>query len=154
MIYTPQNVQQKTSPKGTNYIVCDLMDMNGQVTEGVSTFDPIQEGKTVEGSITQNGKYLNFKVQQAIRTGGKTAQMERVMEKKQDAILYSQDRKNDAIAHAGAITNATHQTVAELNAGLLEGTDFRTRLRENIVFYQQLYKNPDSINPAASDNPF
>lgn len=157
MLYTPRNVQQKTSSKGTNYIVADFEDVNGQVTEGASTFDPVKEGVSLDGQIVQNGNYLNFKAQASISSGGKTAQMEKVMDKKADQIHYAQDRKNDAIQHAGAITNATHLLCALIEAKLTSPPSeeaVKTKLREFIIFYKNLYTNPDHINPAASDVPF
>lgn len=159
MLYTPHNIEQKTGKSGKGYQVASLEDVNGQRFDGVSSFGDFIEGKQLEGTIVQNGTFLNFKATAQVQSGGKTAQIERVMDKKQDAILFSQDRKNDAIQHAGAITNATNLVVAMLKANMIpttitqEEVQVKSKIREFIIFYQQLYKNPDSINPAASDAP-
>lgn len=157
MLYTPRNVQQKTSSKGTNYIVADFEDVNGQVTENVSTFDPVKEGVSIDGQIIQNGQYLNFKTQAKVVMGGKTGQIEKVMDKKNESIAHFQDAKEKSIQHAGAITNATNLLVAMLGTPLLGGMSeekhVKDKLRELIIFYKNLYQNPDSINPAASDEP-
>jgi len=171
MIYTVTNIQQKTSAKGTNYQTADLMDANGQVTEGVSTFNGEfkQEGMSIEGHIETKdvgGKtYYNFKAQSSTRPQGaaKTAQMEKVMEKKANLIEDAQERKNDAIAHAGAITNATNLVTAILGGQMrtigAPGSSYKfpseeeikNRVREYIIWYKNLYLHPEAVNPAAGE---
>lgn len=160
MLYIPKNVEQKTSAKGTNYIVADFEDANGQIIEKVSTFDPIVEGRSVEGQITQNGQYMNFKVTKQFQSGGKTGQIEKVMEKKNESIANFQDAKEKSIQHAGAITNATNLTIAWINSRAvshvalpLTEDQVKQKLRENIIFYQNLYKYPNDINPSSNESP-
>lgn len=179
MIYTPRNVQQKTSSKGTNYIVADFEDMNGQVTENVSTFDPVKEGVSLDGQIVQNGSYLNFKAQAAVKTGGRQSSIDKAMTRKEEGIARSQDRKEDAeeikhqnICHTSAIRDATLLTVAMIEAGILGSKLYsasspqsignsateemvKTKVRELAVWYRNLYSNPDHLNPSnSSDAPF
>lgn len=156
MKYFLSNKENKTSAKGTQYVSATLTDEQGTSYDKINAFRGEFNGTEVEGSLVKNGNFWNFETKTTFtanippRTNNAITQAQ---EKKADDIQYAQDRKNDAIQLAGAITNATHLTVAEANAGQLEGVDFRLRLRQNIIFYQNLYKFPDSINPAASDEP-
>lgn len=157
MVYTVTNIQQKTSTTGKNYQVADLMDMNGQVFEAVSSWngDFKSEGLTLDGTIESkefNGKtYFNFKGQSSITPGGKTGQMVKTMEKKAEMISHAQDRKEEAIQHAGSITNATNLVIALLSAGVIPSmaseTEIKTKVREYIVWYKELYTNPQSVAP-------
>lgn len=150
MNYLPIKVEQRTSKNGKNYQVVSLEDANGQVTENVSTFDSLIEGRSVDGQIVQNGQYLNFKLGGGY--GGKTAQMTQMMDKKQDAILFSQDRKADAIARAGSLKNATELVIAFKDefglGGAIEET-VRAKIREYAKFYEDLY---DLNNPLIPSN--
>lgn len=159
MLYIPRNVEQKTSAKGTNYIVADFEDTNGQVTEKVSTFDPVIEGKSVEGAITQNGQYMNFKITKQFQTGGKTGQIERVMERKNESISHFQDAKEKSIQLAGSIRCATDYVTALFNNAIFDSREekdqaMKIKLREMIIYYKNLYENPQDINPSSSDQPF
>lgn len=156
MTYTVTNITQETAKTGKLYQRADLTDSNGQFYEKVSAFNGEfqREGMAIDGYLESkdfNGKlYYTFKSKPSV--GGKSAQIERVIEKKNESIANFQDAKEKSIQLAGAITNATNLTVAEANAGLIK-SDYRTRLRENIVFYQNLYKYPENINPATGNKP-
>lgn len=157
MLYTPSNVEQKTSPRtGANYYVADLTDINAQLYEGVSSFTPLIDGKTVEGTLEQNGKYTNFKAQTPISTGGKTGQMERVMEKKDTMMKENINIKQEGIEHSGSIKYGTELTLALLDAKTYPNVTeefIKAKIRENISWYKNLYKFPSEV-PPSDDKPF
>lgn len=157
MIYTPTNVQQKQSTKGTTYWRADLTDMNGQLFEGVAFFTPVRENESIDGFLESeiyNGKTsYKFKLTAAVSGGGKTAQIEKVMDKKNESISNFQDAKEKSIQHVASIRDATLLTVAMLEANIWPNKNeemIKTKLRENIVFYKTLYSHPDDMSP--SDN--
>lgn len=157
MQYIPSNIQQKQKQDGSFYQKADLTDINGQLFEGVSAWNnELREGVTIEGEVVPKGAYLNFRVKTS--TGvGKTAQIEKVMEKKNESIANFQDAKEKSIQHAGSITNATNLLVAVMmgmdNFDNIDdkNTWAKNKLRENIIFYQNLYKHPEDINPSSHD---
>lgn len=153
MLYTPSNVEQKTSPRtGANYYVADLTDINGQMFEGVSSFTPLQDGKTIEGTLEQNGKYTNFKEQKSVTTGGKMGQMERVMEKKDAIMKENINIKQEGIEHTGSIKHGTELTLALLEAGVYQNVTeegLKEKIRMNVVWYKNLYKNPNDVYPSS-----
>lgn len=157
MLYTVNNIQQKTSSNGKNYQTGDLTDANGQVFENVSSWsgDYKNENMSIEGTIETkdfNGKtYFNFKPQSSVSVGGKTGQMIKTMEKKAEMIGNAQDRKEEAIQNAGSITNATNLVIALVHAGVIPNmaseTEIKNKVREYIVWYRELYSNPSSVAP-------
>lgn len=156
MIYTPLNVQQKTGRSGKNYIIADFQDMNGQIHQGVSTFDPVKDGVSLDGQITQNGEYLNFKAQASIPTGGKAGvvakQVEQAQERTSQNVAIAQENREKGVINSGSITNATHLVVAMLEAdvipkGLSTESDIKNKIREYIVWYREMYTNPQAVAP-------
>ncbi len=80
-------------------------------------YNTFVEGGHISGEVFKNEKgYWNFKSANAktAYTGGKTGAMNKVMETKNTNIMAAQDRKNDAIARAGAMRDATLVTIASL----------------------------------------
>lgn len=164
MTYTIHQIQQLTAKSGKNYQRADLTDMNGQVYEGVSAFNGEfrTEGISLDGileSSLYNGKtsYV-FKSKPSTTQGGKTAQMEKIMDKKSESISNFQDAKEKSIQHAGTITNSTNYLralVKGIEFDSLEAKDdyMRNKLRETMVFYHNLYKYPENINPSSHESP-
>ncbi len=83
--------------------------------ERVSIFDnldKIKVGAEIEGSITENAAgYKNFRFPREAgvkgQSGNKTAQMEKVMDRKREDISQAMDKKQDAIRMSGAMRDAT-----------------------------------------------
>jgi hypothetical protein len=160
MLYHSTNVENKVGSSGKGYQTATLTDVNGQVFERVSSFGDFQEGKQLDGQIIQNGTYLNFKAQAQVQTGGKAGavakQVEQAQERTAQHVAVAQTVKNDAIQHAGSITNATHLVVAMLEANYFPVKSeeaIKTKVREYVVWYQNLYKYPEEINPSSSEQP-
>ncbi len=159
MKYFISNKTTKLDKNNKPYICATLTDEQGTSYEKINAFRGEFNGDAFEGSLEQNGKFWNLKPNVTYPANfpvSKTEQMSELMDKKTDTILFAQDRKNDAIQHAGAITNATNLLTASIAAGMhnIAGEEaLKTKLREFITFYQNLYKYPDSINPAVSDEP-
>lgn len=158
MIYTPTNVKQETSKRGTTYWRADLTDMNGQLFEGVAFFTAVKENVSIDGFLESemyNGKQsYKFKLTAQVSQGGKSAGIVQAQERKETGIATAQDRKEEGIALAGSITNATNIIVAMLNRDLFELMDesgVKSKLREYIIFYQNLYRHPEDINPSSHD---
>lgn len=113
MIYTVKWSELKTGRSGNKYTEMQLEDSEGNITDKVTTFDPVMTGGTIEGAIVKNDKgYLNFKKLEApdfIKKGNpnyKTQQIEKAMDKKNESISHFQDKKEESIALAGAQRDA------------------------------------------------
>lgn len=91
-----------------------LVDGTGTETDKVTTFDKVETGGTIEGEIVQNGQYLNFKkkleapefIKNSRGSNFKAQQIEKAVEKKNEAIAHFQDEKEKSIALAGAQRDA------------------------------------------------
>lgn len=117
MIYkiTWCEVKKTGNTNGRDWSITEmtLEDPDGNKTEKVSTFDPVMNGGTIEGTIVKNDKgYLNFKKLEApdfIKRGNpnyKTDQINKAMDKKNESISHFQDKKEESIALAGAQRDA------------------------------------------------
>ncbi len=104
-----------------------LKDEQGVVTTDVTTFDSVTLGGTVEGSIVQNGQYLNFK--KALEKPNfmkhiaeeKKKDIEGFQQSKAKSIAEAQDRSawmwaktNASTLLAGKFTGLDNQGIAEL----------------------------------------
>lgn len=99
-----------------------LVDPEGKETEGVSTFESVMNGGTLEGKIVTNDKgYLNFIkkleapafIKQASNSAYKTQQIEKTMERKEQSIAKSQDNKEWGIKIASSMNKAVDVAIAE-----------------------------------------
>ena len=144
MKFTATNVTQKTASTGKPMWNTTLTGEDGASTT-VNLFDPVSEGQELNGELYVNDKgYTNFKSAQ------KAAGSNFVSAKKEEMINKVMDKKSDSIAHAGSITNATHLGVAMLNANIypLKTEDMvKNKVREMIVWYRELYENPNAVAP-------
>lgn len=99
-----------TNGKDWKITTMTLKDEMGTMHDNVSTFDPVMTGGSLEGEIITNEKgYKNFKnhIQRPSNPMfNKTAQMEKVMDRKEESITKFADRKEEAIAMAGAQRDA------------------------------------------------
>lgn len=89
----------KATGKAYTMTTMTLKDENGVITDKVTTFDVVQNGAVIEGTIEQNGQYLNFKPA-TNPNGTRKPNMERVMEKKANMIGEAQATKAQNIAAA------------------------------------------------------
>ena len=95
-----------------------LIDETGVETEGVSTFNTVKTGETIEGKIVTNEKgYLNFVAKetpkQVAGANFKSAQIEKTMERKEQSIGKFQDIKELSIKTSSTMRDAVILTVAE-----------------------------------------
>ena len=144
MKYIASNVQQKTSSTGKPMWSALLTGEDGAEKQ-LNLFDEVKEGQELNGELYVNDKgYTNFKsAQKAAGANFATA-------KKEEMINKVMDKKSDSIAHAGSITNATHLVVAMLGANIypLKTEDMvKNKVREMVVWYKELYENPNAVAP-------
>lgn len=155
MIYLVKNLTQKQKKDGSFYQSATLVDQNNQEYENVSAWNnEFREGQSVEGQIETKGNYLNFKSMSSIRPSSKSAQMSAVMEKKAEQIERTMDRKEQAIAHAGAITNATNLVKSMLEAKVWANVTedmVKNKVRDYIAWYKAIYENPNNIIPSSKE---
>lgn len=159
MKYFISNKETKFDKNNKPYICATLTDEQGTVYDKINAFRGEFNGTEVEGSLVQNGKFWNFEAKTTYTANipARGAGIQAAMQTKANNIEEAQDRKNDAIALAGSITNATNLVKSMMEAGILspiEQSDIKTTIRNYIIWYQQLYKNPTEINPSSSDVPF
>lgn len=93
----------------------NLKDEAGVITDKVSTFDNVMAGQVIEGQITTNDKgYLNFQSKKAeAKANFKTAQTEKLMERKETSIGKFQDSKEWSIKLASSMGKAIDLALAE-----------------------------------------
>lgn len=110
-------VKKEGETNGRPWKIMDLTlkDEEGVVTDKVSTFDNVLPGSTIEGQIIKNDKgYLNFQSKKAeAKANFKTAQMEKVMERKEESISKFQDSKEWSIKLASSMGKAIDLALAE-----------------------------------------
>lgn len=144
MKFTVSNVTQKVASTGKPMWNATLTGEDG-ASSVINLFDPVTEGQEINGELYVNDKgYTNFKSAQ------KAAGSNFASAKKEEVITKMQDRKADAIAHAGSITNATHLLTALIEAKVYATSTeafYKEKLREFIVFYHELYENPGAVAP-------
>lgn len=105
----------ETNGRKWKMVSMNLKDEKGEMHDGVTTFDVITTGQTLEGEIEIKGNYKNFKNHIQRPTAGiynKTAAVEKAMERKEESITKFADRKEEAIAMAGAQRDAVLIVVA------------------------------------------
>lgn len=95
-----------------------LKDEEGKITEGVTTFDGVQNGATIEGEIIKNEKYGGYEFKKSVSQFRpdfmkKNAQMEKVMERKETSIGKFQDNKEWSIKVSSTMRDAVLLTIAE-----------------------------------------
>lgn len=125
-IYTIKSaeVSKNGQTNGRNWQIMKmaLVDDKGVETTGVSTFEVVVSGETLEGKIVTNDKgYLNFIkkleapafMKQQSNTAFKTAQMEKVMDRKEQSIGKFQDTKDWSIKTSSTMRDAVLLTIAE-----------------------------------------
>lgn len=108
-----------TIEMGANSYQSDVsVNRTGKKGEVFPNFDAIAPGITVEGELWQSGqgKWYLFppKVQKQGNSNFKGQQIEKAMERKEQAIDTFQDKKNEAILRAGAFRDATLVSLASL----------------------------------------
>lgn len=117
-------VKKEGSTNGRNWKITEmtLIDEAGIKTEKVSTFNSVIIGQELEGEIKTNDKgYLNFIakleapafMKQQSNTAFKTAQMEKVMDRKEQSIGKFQDTKDWSIKTSSTMRDAVLLTIAE-----------------------------------------
>lgn len=128
MKYKVNNLEAKQSAKGTTYYIADFTDEAGN-TVNASTFDSITNASEVEGEITKNGQYTNFKLGGAKKGG---VGIKAAQERKAEMIEKAQDRKNEAIA----FFNATNNAIALINTlGLKDKQD----IKDAITYWREWF---------------
>lgn len=118
-----------------------LKDEQGVVTTEVTTFDSVTLGGTVEGSIVQNGQYLNFKkaLEKPNFMKHKEAQIEKNIERKEQSISRFQDDKEWSIMVSSTMRDAVSLAVAQ-NAGNFEGIT-REELASSVLKWREWLLN-------------
>lgn len=109
MKYITQNVQQKTSAKGSVYYVMSLLDEQEVIHDKVSTFDPVIDGQELNGEIIQKGDFKNFQSARKVSgsnfaSGKKDESIAKFQEKKEQSIAKAQDRAAWMYAKSNATT--------------------------------------------------
>lgn len=117
-------VSKNGSTNGRNWQITKmtLVDEEGKETEGVSTFEAVMNGGSLEGKIVTSDKgYLNFvkkeTAKQAAGANFKTAQIEKTMERKENSIGKFQDNKEWSIKTASTLGKAVDLAIAEFKEG-------------------------------------
>lgn len=93
-----------------------LKDEQGNITEKVSTFNPVMTGEFITGKIVKNEKgYLNFmnELKAPSFAQNKTKQMEKVMERKEESIKTFQTNKEESIKISSTMRDAVLLAIAE-----------------------------------------
>jgi hypothetical protein len=122
-----------------------LRDENGNLIEGVDTFDPVMSGSTLEGEITQGQYGKNFKTAKAVAGSNfKAAQTEKLMEKKEQSISKFQDNKEWSIKLASSMGKAVDLAIASLKQET-HVTD--SMFGESIMYWRKWILNNWDINP-------
>lgn len=136
MKYTLSNIQKKKEGEtnGKKWTIFEGEFNDGKTTVTASFFGELPEGE-VEGTI-EDGKYgKNFK--QAQKGGGRSAQMERVMNKKAEQISVAQTNKNEGIKISSCNRMACDIVVAMMNAQ--EKPSLERKEIENTLKYWKAY---------------
>lgn len=105
----------KTNGRPWKITEMNLKDEQGVVTDKVSTFDNVMAGSVIEGKIVTNDKgYLSFQTKKAeAKANFKTAQTEKLMERKETSIGKFQDSKEWSIKLASSMGKAIDLALAE-----------------------------------------
>lgn len=93
-------VKRSGTTNGRNWKITEmtLTDEQGVVHEKISTFDDVQNGTEVEGSISTNEK--GYRTFIKVKDTNKKPNFDRIIEKKADMIGLAQDKKAQSIAQA------------------------------------------------------
>jgi hypothetical protein len=113
--------------------------------ETINLFDMVVEGAKLNGEIYTNDKgYRNFKNAQSVAGGAyKTAQVEKLMDKKSDSIATAQNNKENGIRVASTMSGAVTLAVAQFKS---EPNDLRT-LEELVEYYRRyLWLEWENVN--------
>lgn len=116
-----------------------LKDEHGNTIDKVDTFDPVMNGETVEGEITESQYGKNFKKMTPKAVAGanfKTQQMEKVIERKEQSITKFQDSKEQSIKLASSMSGAINLAIAEQNPS-----------PENVIKWRKWILNSWDIDP-------
>lgn len=97
----------------------NLKDEAGEMIEGVTTFDPVMTGGTLEGEIVVTDKgYKNFKKAPSPKAVAgasfKAKQIDETMQRKEKSIERFQDSKEFSIMVASSMSQAVNLAIAEL----------------------------------------
>lgn len=146
MKFITSNYEQK-SWQDKKFCEVSLTDEQGNVVDRVSDWTNTITGNNqeVNGIIEKNAKgFPTFKSAQ------KVAGANFATAKKDESIQKAQERTSQGVANAGSITNATHLVVAMLNANIYPMKSeqmVKDKVRELIVWYRELYENPNAVAP-------
>jgi len=138
-----------------------LKSESGEILDKVSTFDKgeeFQSGRSVEGEVTKNGNFLNFRKaptpgvmgeRPAWIKGGGIAQAQA---RKEEMIYKAQDRKEESIAYFNAI-NASIALVK--GVWPMETEEDLETYRKNIVYWRDwFYDQWSNFKPEDHSQPF
>lgn len=117
MLYTPINIEQKTSTGGKPYASVTLADDQGNTTK-CSVWDGLEllrVGSPIDGAIIKNGAFSNFRPSAAPKPQFKgSGGIANAVAVKNEHIKEAQERKNESISIHGAFRDATLITLAAL----------------------------------------
>lgn len=156
MIYQISNKITKQDKNGKDYIRATLTNEMGEVFNNIGAFRGEFVGDTYEGELERNGDFWNLKTKVVLTgnfpTGGRTGGIAQAQARKQEGIEHAQDRKDQSIANAGSITNATSLVVAMINAGIIPSIAGESQVQDSVVkyakWYRTMYDNPSNDTDA------
>lgn len=121
-----ETIKEGTGAKGPWKLTkMTLKDEGGAMHEGITTFDEVAPGQSIEGNIVLDGNYKNFK-----KDNARKPNMERVMEKKASQIAEAQSNKATQIAQA---QDRSAWMWAKTNASTLLGTSLTDKNNDVIL---------------------
>lgn len=137
-----------TNGKPWTIMEMTLKSEDGTIIDKVSTFDPVQPGHTIEGTI-EEGKYgKSFKKKleapQFIKEQ-RAANVEKAMERKEQSIEKFQTSKEESIALAGAqrdaviIVNMLHNST-----GMIRSSD--ETIKEELIKWRNWFLSTEFKN--------
>lgn len=115
MKYSLTNKQDKKSAStGKEFVSATLTDEQGVEYTGVNAFNGEFSADAWHGELVQNGNYWNLVTpKQSAGNNFKTQQMEKVMERKEQGIIRSQDNKDYSIRTSSSMNKAIEIAIAE-----------------------------------------
>jgi hypothetical protein len=139
---TIKNVTDKTAKTGRPYKSCKVSNEAGadfqvNVFSDFPDFANLKEGSVIRGKLEQNGQYWNLvsetqgKARGGANTGYKTAQIEKVMDKKNESISHFQDNKELSIKIA-----STMRMAVDIATSMTEAQWHGTSMEEEIKYWR------------------
>ncbi len=134
--YIIGSVDLKTTKDGKQYKKINVKDEAGVITKEVSIWPDCSQynaailGATIEGVLSNTGKYTNFKdgnlgTRPAGIGYGKSAVMEKAMDRKEASIDKSQDRKEYGIMVSSTAGQATEILTANIRSNPMPPEDWK-----------------------------